>query len=326
MDRTERFYRIEQLLRTRKVVTARDFQDALEVSRATFKRDMEYLRSRLDVPIVWDREAGGYRLEHREGRTELPGLWFSDAEAHALLALEHLLGSLGSGVLEAQLKPLASRLQKLLGSRGHAAEQVRRRIRILHQARREAGARQFDAVAAAVLQRRRMHINHYNRATDARTQREVSPLRLVHYRDNWYLDAWCHLRDGLRSFAVDAIESARTLEAAAIEVPDMELDAVLASGYGIFGGASVQWARLRFSPERARWAARAQWHPDQRGEVLPDGGWVLELPYSDPRELVMDILRHGAEVEVLAPASLRSAVATELARAAARYAAEAGGG
>ncbi len=326
MDRTERFYRIEQLLRTRKVVTARDFRDALEVSRATFKRDMEYLRSRLDVPIVWDREAGGYRLEAREGRTELPGLWFSDAEAHALLTLEHLLGSLGSGVLEAQLKPLASRLQKLLGSRGHAAEQVRRRVRILHQARRETGARQFDAVAAAVLQRRRMHITHYNRATDARTQREVSPLRLVHYRDNWYLDAWCHLREGLRSFAVDAIESARTLEAVAIEVPDAELDTVLASGYGIFGGAHVQWARLRFSPERARWVAREQWHPDQRGEALPDGGWVLELPYSDPRELVMDVLRHGAEVEVLAPASLRAAVASELARAAARYAAGPGGG
>jgi predicted DNA-binding transcriptional regulator YafY len=326
MDRTERFYRIEQLLRTRRVVTARDFREALEVSRATFKRDMEYLRSRLDVPIVWDREAGGYRLEPGQGRTELPGLWFSDAEAHALLTLEHLLASTGSGVLEAQLRPLAARLRKLLGSRGHAAEEVRRRVRILHQARRATGAHQFDAVAAAVLQRRRMHIIHYNRAADSRTEREVSPQRLVHYRDNWYLDAWCHLREGLRSFAVDAIESARPLESAALEIPDADLDAVLASGYGIFGGASVQWARLRFSPARARWVAREEWHPEQRGEVLPDGGWILELPYSDPRELVMDILRHGAEVEVVAPVSLREAVAAELRRAAARYPGEPGVG
>lgn len=320
MDRTERLYRMGQLLRARRAVSARDFLEALEVSRATFKRDMEYMRSRLDVPVVWDREAGGYRLEAAEGRAELPGLWFSDAEAHALLTLEHLLSGLGSGVLEAQLRPLAQRLHRLLGSRGHAADSVRRRIRILHQARRSGDARHFDAIASAVLERRRLHLEHYNRASDTRSAREVSPQRLVHYRDNWYLDAWCHLREGLRSFAVDAIEAARPLETPALEVADDELDAVLASGYGIFGGAEVQWARLRFSPARARWVSQEQWHPAQRGAFEPDGSWVLELPYSDPRELVMDILRHGAEVQVLAPSSLQEAVARELARAAAVYA------
>lgn len=319
MNRTERFYRMTQLLKLRRVVSSLAFREELEISPATLKRDVEYLRSRMNVPIVWDRQAGGYRLEAVEGRTELPGLWFSDAEAHALLTLEHLLAGLGSGVIEAQLRPLAARLQQLLGSRGHGAEEVRRRIRILHQARRFAEASQFDAVAAAVLRRRRIRILHYKRGADARTEREVSPQRLVHYRDNWYLDAWCHLRDGLRSFAVDAIETVFTLDAAAREVPEDALDAVLASGYGIFGGADVQWARLRFSPARARWVAREQWHPDQRGETLPDGGWILELPYSDPRELIMDVLRHGAEAEVLHPPALRQAVAAELARAAARY-------
>lgn len=319
MNRTERFYRMQLLLQARRVVSSQAFRQELEVSPATLKRDVEYLRSRMNMPITWDRQAGGYRLEAAEGRSELPGLWFSDSEAHALLTLEHLLASLGAGVLEAHLRPLASRLQQLLGSRGHGAEAVRRRIRILHQARRMTGARQFDAVAAAVLQRLRIRIVHYNRAADSRTEREVSPQRLVHYRDNWYLDAWCHLRDGLRSFAVDAIESVHTLEAEAREVSEEVLDTVLANGYGIFGGAEVQWARLRFSPSRARWVAQEQWHPAQRGEPQPDGGWILELPYSDPRELLMDVLRHGAEVEVLHPPALRQAVAEELARAAARY-------
>jgi len=74
----------------------------------------------------------------------------------------------------------------------------------------------------------------------------------------------------------------------------------------------VQWATLRFSPERARWVAAETWHLQQRGRFEPDGRYVLELPYADPRELVMDILRHVPEVEVLGPPALQSLVREKL--------------
>jgi len=77
----------------------------------------------------------------------------------------------------------------------------------------------------------------------------------------------------------------------------------------------VQWATLRFTPERARWVAAETWHPKQRGHFEADGHYRLELPYADPRELVMDILRHVPEVEVVAPPALREAVAEKLRRA-----------
>jgi predicted DNA-binding transcriptional regulator YafY len=80
----------------------------------------------------------------------------------------------------------------------------------------------------------------------------------------------------------------------------------------------VQWAKLRFSAERARWIAAETWHPKQRGQFMPDGRYLLDLPYADPRELVMDILRHVPDVEVLAPDSLREDVAEKLRRAVAR--------
>ena len=56
MDRTERFYRIDQLLHERRIVPIEVFLGELEISRATFMRDIEYLRDRLNAPIVWDRE------------------------------------------------------------------------------------------------------------------------------------------------------------------------------------------------------------------------------------------------------------------------------
>lgn len=319
MDRTERFYRIRRLLQSRRLVPIDVFLDDLEVSRATFKRDMAYLRDRLNVPVVWDREAGGYRLGTEHPGEELPGLWFNASEAHALLTMHHLLASIDPGVLDPHLGPIGQRLEKLLASHGHAAAEVRHRVRLLHAIRRPVESGHFAVLAQALLDRRRLRVSHFNRATGESVGRDLSPQRLVYYRDNWYLDAWCHLRNGLRSFAVDAISAARMLDEPAVDVTDADMDRELASGYGIFSGAEVAWAQLRFTPARARWVAREQWHPQQAGRFEADGSYRLSVPYSDPRELVMDILKHGGEVEVLGPPELRGAVGDELHRAARRY-------
>jgi predicted DNA-binding transcriptional regulator YafY len=120
---------------------------------------------------------------------------------------------------------------------------------------------------------------------------------LAHYRGNWYLDAWCHQRDALRSFAIDRIRNAQPLEDTARNIPEVDLDRHFADGYGIFAGVSQHVAVLRFSPERARWVAEECWHPEQKFQWLENGTYELRIPYADPRELVMDILRHVPDVE-----------------------------
>jgi predicted DNA-binding transcriptional regulator YafY len=102
-------------------------------------------------------------------------------------------------------------------------------------------------------------------------------------------------------------------------VRDAELDEYLGSGYGIFAGRKVEWATLKFTPEAARWVSAQNWHPKQRARVEKDGSYILELPYAEDRELIMEILKYGADVEVLAPAGLRKRVADALREAAQRY-------
>ena len=147
----------------------------------------------------------------------------------------------------------------------------------------------------------------------------VSPQRLVHYRDNWYLDGWCHWRRGLRTFSIDRVRDARELDETADNVREDRLDEHLATSYGIFSGKANKEAVLRFSPERARWVADERWHPEQVGQFLVDGSYELRIPYRDDRELVMDILRHGPEVCVIAPDSLRDHVIAQLHATLARY-------
>ena len=325
MDRTERFYMILGLLRRHKVASFATLQATLEVSRSTLKRDLNYLSTRLNNPIAYSRELGGYRLDQTDDTSnhphELPGLWFSSAEIHALLTVQHLLSGLDAGgLLNTHIAPFMDRLNALLGHEGNAdATQLRRRVRIIGLAQRSVTPRHFERVATALAQRKRLHIAYAARGTGEASEREVSPLRLVHYRGNWYLDAWCHLRKSLRNFALDAINQAELLDRPARDVSDAKLDATFGPGYGIFSGGTVRWARLRFTPERARWVAQEQWHPQQQGAVIADGCYLLRIPYTDHRELIMDILKHGAHCEVLGPKSLRQAVADEVGRMTEQY-------
>ena len=104
-----------------------------------------------------------------------------------------------------------------------------------------------------------------------------------------------------------------------MEVDAAQLREAMQSSYGIFAGPPKAWAKLKFSPQRARWVSREIWHPDQRSFSEADGSYVLEIPYSDERELLGDILRFGAEVEVLEPADLRRRIKRALHEAAGRY-------
>lgn len=324
MDRTERFYKIDQLINERKLVPFKDLQDELEVSRATLKRDLEYMRNRLNAPIIWDRDAGGYRFDKVSpsvgGQYELPGLWFNSSEVHALLTMQHLLANVDpDGILTPHIQPLMARLNALLGSADNTADEIRKRILIVGQGKRRMKIEHFERVGSALLRRKRMVITYFARGKGETTEREVSPQRLVHYRENWYLDAWCHMRDGLRNFSVDSISRVKVLEKKSKEVSRASMDMELGSGYGIFNGQQVQHAKLKFTPERARWVAQEQWHPHQKGTLETDGTYVLELPYADDRELIMDILKFGADVEVLGPAVLKKRVKAEIGKMASRY-------
>jgi len=317
MSQTERYYKIDQLLNDRKVVSFTKLMEELEVSRATLKRDLAFLRDRLNAPIIHDRFAGGYRFDNVTAKVgaqyELPGLWFSAEEIHALLTMQHLLLNLDTGgLLGPHIKPLLSRLTALLGTADNPAEEIVKRIHIETVGAREFHLDNFQAVGSALLRRKRLLIDYYAKGKDEHSQREVSPQRLVHYRNNWYLDAWCHVRNGLRAFAVDSIQHAEILEKRAKDVSEKMLAEELGAGYGIFSGKTVHWATLLFSPERARWVANERWHAEQKGRFLEDGRYELKLPYSNDPELLMDILKYGAECTVVSPIALKARVTDEI--------------
>jgi predicted DNA-binding transcriptional regulator YafY len=216
------------------------------------------------------------------------------------------LSRTGPGVLSSALAPLKTRIDSLLSEQAGGKRWPVERVRVIASGTRQLDESSFRIVATAVLERQTLGFEYRARSTDAPTRRTVSPQRLTHYRDNWYLDAFDHDREGLRSFALDRVRHPKPTGERARDLPEAELDQHLASSYGIFSGAPKAWATIRFSPHAARWVADEHWHSKQEGRLLPDGSYELKLPYSNPKELLMDVLKYGPDAEILEPQSLRN--------------------
>ncbi|MBI3045727.1 MAG: YafY family transcriptional regulator [Betaproteobacteria bacterium] len=317
MERFHRYYRLHRILSSRRLPVSRAvLERELECTRATVMRVIEELRN-YGAPVEYLREANGYR--YTPGKAfELPGIWFSPSELEALLVAQNWLEHAEPGLLGETLAPLKQKLAAIFKLEHLGRGELVRRVRILRMAGRGTG-RYFNLIADALTRRKRLYMAYRSRSRDEASEREVSPQRLVHYRDNWYLDAWCHLRKGLRSFAVERIHEAQPRARVAINVAERNLDDHFATAYGIFAGTPDKTAVLRFTPKCARWVADEEWHPRQQSCFLPDGSYELRIPYGDPRELVMDILKHGPDVEVLAPPALRKLLRERLELASARY-------
>jgi len=323
MSDMERLHRIKYMIQSRGCVPIEDFMTSLEISRATFKRDLDYLRDRMNAPIVYDRSMGGYRFDKPNAgdKIELPGLWFSEKEATALVLMQHLLANLDtSGLLSPHIAPLMDIVDGILGQSEVSAKELRKRIKVFGMSARKNILENFEEVGVSLLKRQRLQLSYYSKGKNELTERAVSPQRLIFYRDNWYLDAYCHLRKGLRSFAMDGIRKAHVLEDKTTEVSEKELHENFAESYGIFSGKATQRAKLRFTPEKARWVSAETWHGQQVSSFDKDGNYVLEFDYNQDPELVMEIMKHGDGVEVIGPASLKSKVRAELEKALKKYA------
>lgn len=322
MNQLERLQKINHILQERGLVPVEDFLDELEISLPTFKRDLVELRNTFNAPIIYDRFSKGYKFDKPNAgkKFELPGIWFDEAEATALVTMHHLLSNLDQGgLLGPHLTPMMSRIDSILSNGNTSSIELRRRIKVIPFGARKTSPKHFSEIGSALLKRERIGIAYFAKTNGVVTERIVSPQRLVYYKNTWYLDAYCHLRKELRSFSVDGIQKIIKNKNKAVDISEAELDENFTQSYGIFSGKPTQKVKLRFTPEAARWVSKEEWHPNQISKFDETGHYNLEFEYNQDPELIMDILKYGAKVKVLSPTSLRLKVTNELKKALETY-------
>ncbi|WP_319558220.1 WYL domain-containing transcriptional regulator [Thiomicrorhabdus sp.] len=291
--------------------------ERLDCSPRTVRRYVEELSLQRQAP--WFVYQNWVHLDRpRQQQLELDGFWLSSQELESLFALNAALEQLSRGVLVQQLQPIKERILNILGE-PQVSETLVNRIKILEIAQRQVDDQVFNKVVQALSEFKRLKVDYWKRKEDCHTQRIVSPLQLVRYKDNWYLDAYCHLKNDFRSFSIDAIQSCELLAQPVSQHNQDELKRHYESSYGIFSGVAEQVAELRFSSYMRRWMENSNWHPQQIVEILEDESLLIKVPYRHDIELIQDILKFGDDVEVIAPPELRQKVIEKLQAALTQY-------
>ncbi len=323
MDGFDRIYDLHRILKGRKAaISTKDILGEMECSRATFNRIKRHMTDFLGAPIEYDREQGGYRyVESSEEGFELPGIWFNEKELHSLLLIQQLLTGFGVSVLKEEIYPIQQRINQLLKQSAIEPAALQNKIRFLGVAIRDVDAHQFQPIAEAILKSQRLSITYTTRDDGFVSRRDISPQRLINYRNNWFLDAWCHKRDYYRTFAMECISDIKPSTEPFKVVDEQDMDRYFRGSYGIYAGDDIGVATIRFKPEIAQRISEETWHSGQKGQFNSDGSYELSLPFNvvQPHELIMDVARFGDKAEIVSPQSLRNALCEWLAKTLAIY-------
>ncbi len=323
--RASRLLNILMLLQTRGRLSAPTLARELQVSLRTVYRDVDQL-SAAGVPIWAETgRTGGICL--REGwRTQLTGLTAPEAQAVFMAGLPGPAAELGLGeaMATAQLKLLATLPPDARGD----AQQVAQRFHLdpVDWFRSAAPPPNLQAVAHAVWQGRRVTMRYESWA--AVSQRIVEPLGLVLKAGTWYLAAQAKGRSEVRAYRLSAIETLQVLDETFDAPPRFELstwwrESTARFESGVYTAhADLQvteagfQALCRFSP-----AVAAAAH-DSAQPCWPEGWVRLTVPIESIAHAARELLRLGAEVQVLSPAGLRLALHETACRIAGLHAGE----
>lgn len=302
MARVEKLMQLHQILDGRRTpISVADLAIRLECSEKTVRRTLDVLRDDMSAPLLNARK-GWFYDRNQLDEWNVPGLWMTREESQSLLLLIDMLNRLGKGVLSDELRSIRKRLDTLLDKRGVDRSELERKLHVVPIGQRAMPSERLHQVLNALIDNKRLALR-YRDYKGKISQRTVSPQRLVYYRDNWYLAAWCHQKKDLRIFSVARIEFSAATDESAAPISEKILNGYFDGSYGVFAGEPRKTAKLRFLPAVASEIACQSWHPAQRG-IWDGSDYLLTVPYSESAELLQDILRYLPHVVIEEPDEL----------------------
>lgn len=318
MEKIDKIQQLHRLFTSHRYpIPIRVIAEKLECSHKTAKGYINILRDYLHAPLIYEQPSKGWHYDKSAEKFELPGLWLTAKELLSLSTILNLLDDINEGLLGKEISVVQKQLKKLIASRGIAFNHFISLIKYIPTNKRSIANNCFSTLIESLIKDQQLTIQ-YTDYQQNKSQRTISPQRLIHYQENWYIDAWCHKRQALRSFMLPRITKAIKEKESAVKISAQELDQYYQSSYGIFAGEAKHTAVLKFYPPVISEVSSIEWHPEQASQTKNDH-YLLSIPYNDDRELIRDILKYGSNVVVLSPSSLRRKVTRIIQKMAEQY-------
>lgn len=313
----ERFVWFDNEIRRQRYPNASNLAAQFEIAINTAQRSIEYFRDRLIVPLAYDFFKKGYH--YTDPGFQLPVTRISEEELLALLISQKLITEAAAGSLGDELGRVSKRLGSLLAAnlpgRAHPEDAFSFRWKNINPT----DPQTFRLATAALLQGRLLAFSYQSPAAVDGIWRSVEPHHMVNYMGNWHLIAFCHLRRDWRDFMLGRMARCQIENTEFLIRDREEWQPFLQNTFGIFQNRASFDVVLRFTPERSRWVKEEVWHEGQSEDFREDGSLIRTIPVSHEAEIMMEVLKHGAQVEVLEPKWLRAKVVAEIKAAANRY-------
>jgi predicted DNA-binding transcriptional regulator YafY len=305
----ERFLWFDEKVRSNRYPNATKLSDHFEMSVKTAQRDIEFMRDRLDCPLIYDRNRKGY--SYADGTFSLPMIHLSSAELSALLIARKVLQDINGDYISSELSLVIDKITSIL--KKHVAEMdiIDSAFSLQLIEYSPVPDAVFKAVIEGCLKRKTLSFSYTSPLQNERTTRTVDPYHLFNYMGTWHLLAYCHMRRDIRDFNLVRISDVRLLNDTFTIRQGFDIKSYFNSAFGIYKGSRTRQVTLRFSPMKSRWVRGQVWHKDQKEKVLSDGSLELTFPVADYAEIIMEILKHGSEVEVIRPKDLRDVIRAE---------------
>ena len=328
-----RLYLIDQMLQESGIVNFDRLMKELQCSAPTLKRDLKYLRDDLGAPIVYSRSQNGYYYAHETKATsrklakfqpDLPAAWYSPDEMYVLLSVYQMFDQLEAqpgSLLAGEMRPIKARLLSMVMAEKIEVKELLRRIKVVRPQFKSVSLPFFQVIGQGLSQRRRVRMTYFTRGRGAESAREISPLRMVNYRHRWYVEAWCHLSDSLKTFSIENIRSAELLTKRCKVVAMRDIEETFDSTYGIFSGKQEdrQTAVIEVDEMMTPYIRSEVWHENQKTTFHDDGSMTLEVPFAREPELAMRVIALGRHARVVMPETLKDYVRQELAATLTKY-------
>jgi predicted DNA-binding transcriptional regulator YafY len=308
----ERFLWFQNEIKKGNYPNTKTLAEKFEITRKTAQRDIEFMRERMDAPIIYVPERRGYVYE--DNTYELPGFWLGEEALTSLLLAYRLASTVPDIAIKTSLRSfLEQLLAKLSHSTAISIKDLSNKVSVRNIEYSKTLEKIYHAMLEALLFGKPVQIEYHSPHNSETTTRDILPLHLLHYMGTWHIIGHCALKNELRDFVLSRIKTIAPCEnKITTRFSSEQVREYIRQTFGIFHGKETNEVCLSFSPDISTWIAEQAWHPAQKMRTEKDGRLCLTIPVSDFREIKREILKYGSKVEVLSPKALRTEIKKEI--------------